>query len=123
MARRRMYGSATSATVSAESTRVCAPRRSSASWTRERVENAREHPRVVGGGAIHAGRSALHAANDVPAADDDGDLDAGLVHGDDLAGQRLDPLLVDAELALAAQSLARELEDDAGEGLAHARRV
>ena len=33
MARRRMYGSATSVTWIAESTRVCAPRFSSASWS------------------------------------------------------------------------------------------
>ena len=32
IARRRMYGSATSATSSADSTRVSAPARSSASW-------------------------------------------------------------------------------------------
>ena len=43
---------------------------------RERVEHGREHPHVVAGRAVHPGRSRLHAAVDVPAADDERELDS-----------------------------------------------
>ncbi len=79
-----------------------------------RVEHAREHPRVVGRRPVHPGRRPFHAADDVAAADDDRDLRAVLVDGHDLAGERLDALLVDAELAVAAQGFPGELEHDAG---------
>jgi hypothetical protein len=49
----------------------------------------------------------------MPAADDDRDLDPGLVYGDDLSCQGFDPFLVDAELEVAAQRLPGELEHDA----------
>ncbi len=52
---------------------------------RERVEDGREHPRVVGGRTVHALGRRGHAAVDVPAADDDRELDAGRLDGDDLA--------------------------------------
>src|SRR5581483_5773959 len=57
----------------------------------ERVQDARDH----------AGRGALHAADDVPAADDDRELDACPVDVRDLVGERVDPLLVDPEVLVA----------------------
>ncbi len=44
MARRRMYGSATSETTSAERTRVSAPRRSSASWSASALRTVASMP-------------------------------------------------------------------------------
>jgi len=52
-------------------------------------------------------------AKDVAAADDDADLDAGLLHFDCLAGQAADHLRVDAVIGLAEQGFAGELEQDA----------
>ena len=67
-------------------TRVCAPRRSSASWSASELSTRREHSRVVGGRAVHPLGRRGHAAVDVPAADDDRDLDARRLDLDDLLG-------------------------------------
>ena len=66
---------------------------------RKRVEQRREHARVVAGGAVHAFRGGGHAAVDVPAADDDRDLDAVGVHLHDLRGERVDRREIHAVLA------------------------
>ena len=42
---------------------------------RQRVDHRRQHPHVVGGGAVHPARAGRDAAEDVAAADDDGGLD------------------------------------------------
>ncbi len=68
---------------------------------RERVQQRCEHPRVVRRRPIHAARRGGHAPVDVPGTDDDGELRAGIVHGDDLLADREHGLLVDPELALA----------------------
>ena len=78
IARRRMYGSATSATVIADrhaGLRVVALERV---LHGQRVEHGREHPRVVGGRPVHAGGRRLHAADDVPGADHERDLEPAL---------------------------------------------
>ena len=50
------------------------------------VHDGSQHAHVVGAGAVHAARGELGAAEEVPASDDDGDLDSG-AHGlGDLAG-------------------------------------
>src|SRR5581483_10885925 len=74
-----------------------------------------EHARVVGGRAVHPGRGSLHAADDVAAADDQRELEAGPVRLRDLVRERLDARLVDAELLLAGHRLAGDLEQDARE--------
>ncbi len=81
----------------------------------ERVEERREHPGVVRRRAVHALGRRGHAAVDVPRADDDPDLDAGLLAVDDLLGDRLDARELEAELLVAHQRLAGELEQDAVE--------
>ena len=115
IARRRMYGSATSGMPSADWMRVSAPRCSSTSWSVSALRTRREHPRVVGGGAVHALRRRRHAAVDVPAADDERHLDAGGVDLGELRRDRLDALQVDAVGLVAHQRLARELQQDAAE--------
>ena len=81
----------------------------------ERVEDAREHSRVVGGRPVHARGGTLHAADDVPAADDDRQLDACPVNLGELVRERVDLLLVDAEVLAPGQRLAGQLEQDAVE--------
>ena len=55
---------------------------------RQRVQDGREHARVVRGRAVHSLGRGRHAAVDVPAADDDRELEALRLHVDDLAGDR-----------------------------------
>ena len=69
-----MYGSATSAIVRADWTRVQTAELLERILDRERVQHGREHAGVVARGAIHAGARSREAAEDVPAADDDRDL-------------------------------------------------
>ena len=58
---------------------------------RERVDDGRQHPHVVGSRPVHAALGAGHAAEDVPAADHYRDLHAQLgVRGGDLFGDALD---------------------------------
>ena len=47
---------------------------------RQRVDDRGEHAHVVGLGPVHADGARLHAAEDVPPANDDADLDAKLDH-------------------------------------------
>ena len=75
MARRRMYGSATSETSSADRTRVSAPQPLERVLERERVQDGREHAGVVGGRPVHPLGRGRHAAVDVAAADDDRELE------------------------------------------------
>ena len=111
-----MYGSATSETVTADCTRVCAPSRSSASCSASAFSSVASMPGVVGRRAVHALGRGGHAAVEVPAADDDRDLGARLL--DRRCTSRaiaLDRPRVDAVLAVAHQALARELEQRAVE--------
>ncbi len=78
---------------------------------RQRVQERREHARVVGGRPVHPLGRGAHAAVEVPAADDDGDLRARRLDGKHLARDRRDGARVDAVLAVAHQALARELEE------------
>ena len=79
---------------------------------RERVHHRGEHAHVVGGDAVHAGARQARAAEDVAAADDDGDLHAHLDDVLQLAGDALDDRRIDAVVAVAQQGLARELHED-----------
>ena len=58
---------------------------------RQRVEHRGQHPHVVGGGPVHAGRRALEAAVDVAGADHDRDLHPRAATLVDLVRDPLDP--------------------------------
>ena len=82
---------------------------------RERVEQRREHPRIVGGRAVHPLGGCRHPAIDVPGTHDYGELRPRLLDGHDLLGDRADGLRVDPVLALAEERLAGELQQRAAE--------
>ena len=73
---------------------------------RKGVEERRQHPRVIGGRAVHPLSRGGHASVDVPGTDHDRELDALLLDLDDLAGERVDPLAVERVLLVAHQRLA-----------------
>ena len=110
-----MYGSATSETAIADWTRVCDAELLERVLQRERVQQRREHARVVGGGTIHSVGGRRHAAVEVPAADHDRELGAAAPNLDDLAGDRRHRLRVDTVLTVAHQALTRELQQHAAE--------
>ncbi len=80
---------------------------------RERVHDGREHAHVVAGHAVHARGLQARAPEDVAAADDDADLDAFVLHFDDLAREALQHFGIDAVVGAAHQRFARELQEDA----------
>ena len=86
---------------------------SSASCSARRVDDRGQHAHVVGGGAVHAARAGRQAAEDVAAADDDGRLDAEALDLADVAGDARGDGGIDAELLVAHQGFARQLEEDA----------
>ena len=85
---------------------------------RERVHHRRQHAHIVGGRAVEALGRGGHAAEDVAAADDEAQLMALRLRRCDLAGEAGDRFGIDAELALAHQRLARQLQQDAVEARA-----
>ena len=76
----------------------------------QRVHDGGQHAHVVGGGAIHALGGAGQPAEDVAAADHDGDLGARRHGIPDLAGEALHHRHVDAVGGLAHQRLAGKLQ-------------
>jgi len=82
---------------------------------RERVEDGRQHPHVVGRRPIHSAAGAGDAAKDVAAADDDGDLSSEGVKIGDFSGDVVEDVGLDAELLPAEQGFAAELEQDTAE--------
>src|SRR4029077_2412164 len=80
---------------------------------RQGVDDGREHPHVVAGGAVEAALGCREAAEDVAATDDEGDLHAHLMHSLDLRGDRLHHLEIDAVVTFAAKRLTAQLEQDA----------
>ena len=114
MARRRMNGSATDRISIAVRTRVGTPWCSSPSCSASAVHHGGEHAHVVGGGAIHAPRAARHAAEDVAAADDDGDLHAEIADLGHFLGDAGDHGGIHAVPLIAHQGFAGQLEEDAG---------
>ena len=69
----------------------------------QRVHHGRQHTDVVGLSAVHAGRRAGNAAEDVAAADDDRDLNAHRNDRLDVVRNRADHFVVQTELAPAHQ--------------------
>ena len=82
----------------------------------EPVDHGGEHAGVVGGGLGHAEFAGEPAAEEVAAADDDADLDAAVTALDDLTGDVVEGLGVDAGVSLSLERLAGDLEDDSGCG-------
>ena len=114
MQRRRRYGSATLSTRRA----VCKPGLAADALQRllkgQAVHDGGEHAHVVGGGFLDdfaAGRE-LGAAEDIAAADDDGQLHAALPDALDLPSDAERLLDRDAAFARRAEALAGEFEDD-----------
>src|SRR6266566_5475573 len=82
---------------------------------RERVEQRREHPGVIGGRPLHAFRRGRHAAVEVAATHDDRNPHAAGVHRRDFLGEPADDRNVDAVLARPHQRLTRQLQHNAAE--------
>ena len=108
MARRRMYGSATSARDRRLHARLD-PGLLERVLKRQRVDERREHAHVVGGRPVHAAAAPVDAAVDVAAADHDGDLYAPVADRPDLPGDVLEALGVGSVLLVAEQRLPGEL--------------
>ena len=91
---------------------------------RERVDDRGEHAHVVGGGAVHALGAGREAAEQVAAADDDAGLDAELLDFGDVLGDLRGDGGVDAELLLAHEGFAGQLQQDAAvDGGGHVERL
>src|SRR5690606_39438575 len=83
---------------------------------RDRVHHRAEHADVVGGGGVHVA-AVLGTAPEVPATDDQCQLDAAGLRRRDLAGEGRRRRGGDAEPALAREELARQLEQRAAQGV------
>ena len=79
---------------------------------RQRVDDRRQHAHVVGGRAVHALGAGGQAAEEVAAADDDRRLDAELLDLGDVLGDLRGDGGIDAELLLAHEGFAGELQQD-----------
>ena len=82
---------------------------------RQAVDDRGQHAHVVGGGFVDArvAGGELGPAQDIAAADDDGDLHALLLGPVGLRGNVHDLLHADAPLAGGGEALARKLQNDA----------
>src|SRR5262245_36931239 len=80
---------------------------------REGVDDGGQHAHVVAGRAVHTARAGRDAAEDVPAPDDHGHLDAHADHLADLLRDTTDRLRLDPVGLPSGQRLAGELEQDA----------
>jgi len=83
----------------------------------KRVHDGCQHAHVVGSRAVHALRGGLQSAEDVAAADDDGNLDATTDHRLQLAGERVEDVRIDAVSGFAHEGLAGQLEQDSREAV------
>src|SRR5205823_487688 len=80
---------------------------------RQRVDHRGQHAHVIAGHAVDAFGGGGDAAKDVATADDDGDLDAGALHVDDLVGDVGERLRVDAGPPPPHQRLAGKFQKNA----------
>ena len=78
---------------------------------RERIHHRAEHAHVIRAGTVHAPLGQLRAAEEVAAANDDGDFGAGACHGSDLLGHVFYHVRVNTHFA-AAEHLPAQLEHD-----------
>ena len=109
----RTYGSTTCSIAIADITRAVDALLAHRVGQRERVHHGGQHAHVVGGGAVHADRAAGDAAEDVAAADHDGDFAAELRHLLHLAHHADDRRAIDAERVVTHQGFTGKLEQDA----------
>ena len=81
----------------------------------ERIDDRREHPHVIGGGAVHrTARAGRHAAKDIPTAQDrDGGLDAHGLNLGDISGDLRGYGRVDTVVLLAHQRFAGQFQENA----------
>ena len=79
----------------------------------QRIDHRGQHAHVVGGDAVHFLGLLGHAAKEISAADDDGNLDAQGVNVRQFSGDFVDAQGIDAETLVRGQGLAGELEQDA----------
>src|SRR5262249_7732532 len=77
------------------------------------VDDGGQHAHVVGGNAVHLAGLFGHAAEKVPAADDDGDLHAQRMNVGYFAGNFMNAWGIDAKAAIRGESLTRKFEKDA----------
>jgi len=75
------------------------------------IDDGRQHAHMVGGDAVHVDGLLGDAAEEVAAADDDGDLATGTGDLGNLIGDRADEDGIDAEAAARGQGFSRELEE------------
>ena len=80
---------------------------------RETVDNRGQHSHVIAGRPFDAPLASGQAAENVPSANDDDDLDAKLAHFADLTGHVVNALRANTDARFASQRLATELEQDA----------
>jgi hypothetical protein len=81
---------------------------------RECIDDRCEHAHVIGLRAIHSGTSTGHSSPDVSTTDNDGDFNIGMVctHIDNVFGNALHNMAVNAVTGIASESFARNLEQN-----------
>src|SRR5262249_41734865 len=84
----------------------------------EAVHDGAEHAHVVGAGPVHAALLEFGAAEEVAAADDDGDLRAVADDGRDLTGDLVHHVGVDAQAAATGEGLSGQLQQNPAAPLA-----
>ena len=90
------------------------------------VEDGGEHAHVVGGGAGDVAFFAEgRAADEISAADDDGELDAGFADVHQLAGDAVELIALDARAALRTETFAADLQEHTlvGRAIGHGRGI
>src|SRR6266516_1578398 len=80
----------------------------------EGVDDGGQHSHVIAGCPFDAPLASGQAAENVPSADHDDDLDAKLAHFADLTGHVVNGLRANTDTRFASQRLATELEQNAG---------
>jgi len=86
------------------------------------VDDRGQHPHVVARDAVDALGGRRHAAKDVPAADDDGDLNTRAMDLDDLVGHAGDGVRIDGVPAPAHERFPGKFEKDTFVTRRHSRR-
>ena len=112
MARRRMNGSATWFISMALITRGPHALLLQRVLQRQSVDDGGEHAHVVGGDAVHGLGLLGDTAEEVAAANDDGDLDAECMHFADLGRDLVYAHIVHAKALAGSQRLTRKLQQN-----------
>ena len=83
---------------------------------RQRVDDRRQHAHLVGGNAVHFLSLLGHAPKEIPAADDNGDLDPHGLYIREFGSDFVNPKRIHSEALACRQSLPGQLEQNAFEG-------